>query len=237
MVPGLVSSASKASSRIRSKPKPASSGSARASSFWRSSRSITRDRAALRRCVMAMRSTLPSARKKAASNSRTPRPSRSRISLKEPRQAEQRGGDGILGDDRFGETLLGHQVGQGAAGLQRLFFRPQHDLQPGDEALAQPLRQFAGQPFRHHADRLEPGMAQGAQSLVVAIQRRDGQGRYGLRFAARRHDGARAKARQGARRQGCAGNGAAHGEALIRDPSASPSSASPLRRRTDAPRR
>ena len=29
------------------------------------------------------------------------------------RQAMQAGGDDILGDHRFGETLLGHQIGQG----------------------------------------------------------------------------------------------------------------------------
>ena len=49
----------------------------------------------------------------------------------------------VFADDGFGETLLRHQVGQGAAGLQGLFFRAQQHVQPRDEVLAQPFRQFA----------------------------------------------------------------------------------------------
>ena len=36
------------------------------------------------------------------------------------RQAEQRCGNGVFADDGFGETLLGHQVGQGVARADRL---------------------------------------------------------------------------------------------------------------------
>ncbi len=81
MVAGWVSSASTASSRIRSKPKPGSSGSASASSRWRSRRSITLASRIGSPVLTAMRSTLPSARKNTASSSRAPRPWRSRISL------------------------------------------------------------------------------------------------------------------------------------------------------------
>ena len=62
------------------------------------------------------------------------------------RQAEQRRGDGVCGDDGFGETLLGHQVGQGPARIDRLVMLAQQDFQRGDESLcrnAPPVRRAA----------------------------------------------------------------------------------------------
>ena len=54
--------------------------------------------------------------------------------------------------------------GRGRRGCKRLFFRAQHHIQPGDEAFAQPRRQFAARPrVRHLADGLEAGASQGAQ--------------------------------------------------------------------------
>ena len=84
MVAGLVSSASNASRRMRSKPKPGSSGSASASSFSFSNRNITFASCSGAPVLTAMRATLPSARKNTVSNCRAPRPSRSRISHKDP---------------------------------------------------------------------------------------------------------------------------------------------------------
>ena len=119
-----VFSAKEASSRIRSKPKPGSSGSASASSRWLRSLSITVGSRSGAPVLTAMRATLPSARKKTASRMRRPLPSRSRISLNETASVCRLWVITASVDHRLGKAVLGAEIGQRPARRSWAFLPP-----------------------------------------------------------------------------------------------------------------
>ena len=146
----------------------------------------------------AMRSTLPSARKKAASSRRAPRPSRSSMPHRLCASASSVAAMTswlTMGSAKRCSAIRSGRARRGCSGCSR---RAQHHLQPRDESRAQPFRQFAGQPrappcprssARHGAGRA--GSCRRGSSAVMD------SGATACGFAAHGRDGARRMARQG----------------------------------------
>ena len=136
--------------RMRSKPKPGSSGSFRASSRSRNSRSMTS--ALVTGCPVstAIARTAPSVRKKLGLQ-----PPRA-LALPVHRRDQHRGQPGQcrrdhgLGGDRFGKPFLDDVIRQRLARADRRVALPQRLFQQGGEIIAEPRRDFVARARRPH---------------------------------------------------------------------------------------
>ncbi len=125
--------------------------------------------------------------------------------------------DDILSHDRLGKTMRGAEIGQGPARGERLFLRPQHHMQTGEEVHAQPRGQFGAASVGYLRDGLEAGTFERSQLVFAAIQRGDGQWRNHGPVRAGRRDSTCRVTRQRARRQRCARDSSLDRETLCGD--------------------